>query len=159
AKGARLFFARGPTRGPREQPEVPAGTDTAALKALVARELRRLETLQLTLSARDQADQRMAVKGVPMHQDAVTRRLKQNAARARARLAWATEQWNRLKNPQAAAGAGTPDTDADTRKAPAPAPAPAPAVKPAPVPPPALPPEPPPQEDPKDDGMLRAALD
>jgi hypothetical protein len=70
---------------------VPAGHDVAGLKALCAREIKRLETrVVLELEGRDKRARARARLGLPVTaNDTVTRRIKSNESRAHKRFVWA----------------------------------------------------------------------
>jgi hypothetical protein len=78
---------------------VPACDDPAGLRALVAREVGRLENLlEHTLNDRDreaQALARLGLRVVPL--DTAARRLRSDESRAAKRMAWATDALERLK--------------------------------------------------------------
>jgi hypothetical protein len=76
-------------------PRIPAGTDAAALSALVVKEIERHRSnLAESLIKSDRQEQQAAMVGISRFVDAETRRLKSNQSRARRRLTWA---WDALK--------------------------------------------------------------
>jgi hypothetical protein len=78
---------------------VPAGNNVAGIKALCAREVKRIETrVVLELEGRDKRARAMARLGLPMAaNDTVTRRIKSNASRAHKRLTWAVDTFRSLR--------------------------------------------------------------
>ena len=79
--------------------KVPACDDAAGLAALVARQVKRLETkLVLTLESRDKLAQAKMRLGLPVVRDKVTRGLRSDEARAAKRMKWAVETLRQLRH-------------------------------------------------------------
>jgi hypothetical protein len=75
--------------------KVPACDDKQGLLALVAREVKRLETkVILVLRGRDNVLRAKARLGLPMPPDATTKRIKSNESRATKRLMWSIQTFN-----------------------------------------------------------------
>ena len=129
---------------------VPAGDNVLALRALVARERKRLQTrLDVVLIDRDKAQKEAAELGLPIEPDTATRRLRSAEARAQRRLKWAIDTLEKVRKGVDPSSLIDPETRkplapvAEAAAAePAPAPAPEPPAPPPP-PPPARPPLPP----------------
>jgi hypothetical protein len=78
--------------------QVPAADDAEGLSALVAHQIQRLETLiETKLKDRDLLERERARQGLPKVDDARTRRLRSNAARAYKRFVAAMEAFQRLR--------------------------------------------------------------
>jgi hypothetical protein len=78
--------------------QVPAADDAAGLNAVIARQIQRLETkIETELKDRDLREQDRARQGLPKVEDARTRRLRSNAARAYKRFVAALESFQRLR--------------------------------------------------------------
>jgi hypothetical protein len=78
--------------------QVPAGTDTAALARLVARETVRHElNVVEVLNQRDQTEQELAKLGITRELDAETKTLRSNESRAMRRYAWAKRAFRELR--------------------------------------------------------------
>jgi hypothetical protein len=127
--------------------KVPAGDNVAGLKALCAREIKRLETrLVLELEGRDMRARAKAGLGLPMAaSDTITRRIKSNFSRAHKRLVWAVDTFNRLRMGVAPETIIDPETRQPLRAGATAQeqPQPAQAQASAPAPPPAAEPDPP----------------
>jgi hypothetical protein len=120
--------------------KVPACDDKEGLLALVAREVKRLETkIILELRGRDNVLRAKARLGLPMPPDATTRRIKSNESRATKRLNWSIQTFNDVRRGVAPATIIDPATKKPLQPEPEPA-APAPAS--APPPPSSSPPPP-----------------
>jgi hypothetical protein len=108
---------------------VPAASDEAGLRALIAREVKALETrLVLVLEGRDKVARAKAGLGLLPPPDAATRKYKSDEARAHKRYVWAFEsfKWVRMGMPASALIhplTGKPLQDAASEKAPEPPPA------------------------------------
>jgi hypothetical protein len=108
---------------------VPGASDEAGLLALIAREVKALETrLVLVLNGRDKVARAKAGLGLLPPPDAATRKYKSDEARAHKRYVWAFEsfKWVRLGMPASALIhplTGKPLQDVGTEKAPDPPPA------------------------------------
>jgi hypothetical protein len=77
---------------------VPACDDKEGLLALVAREVKRLETkVILELKGRDTVMRAKARLGLEMPPDATTRRIKSNESRATKRLTWSIQTFNQVR--------------------------------------------------------------
>jgi hypothetical protein len=105
---------------------VPAAGDEAGLRALIAREVKALETrLVLVLNGRDNVARAKAGLGLLPPPDAATRKYKSDEARAHKRYVWAFEsfKWVRLGMPASAlihplTGKPLQDAAPETDKAP-----------------------------------------
>jgi hypothetical protein len=108
---------------------VPACDDKEGLLALVAREVKRLETkVILELKGRDNVMRAKARLGLPMPPDATTRRIKSNESRATKRLTWSIQTFNQVRWGLAPGTIIDPETKQPLRSE-----APAPASSPPPV--------------------------
>ena len=91
--------------------QVPPGTDGAALRSLIAREISRHRVnLERTLNARSDCEKDMAQLGIVKRRDPETKALRSDQSRARRRFSWALETLRMLQQGADAATIIDPDT-------------------------------------------------
>jgi len=130
--------------------QVPSGTDTDALRSLVAREVSRHRlNLERTLNARSDSEKDMAQLSIVKQRDSETKALRSDQSRARRRFSWALETLLMLQNGADASTLIDPDSKKPVAAGPPPSavpdpspPAPPPQPQPSPQPTPASPPSP-----------------